>query len=196
MRRTQQDRSSSTREALVTAARELFAARGYQAVPADEIVRSAGVTRGAMYHHYADKQALFRAVVEELEKEITAEVADAFRRAPDVLTGMTAALEVFLDACLRDDVRRISLTDAPAVLGWTTWRAIEAEYGLGLLADVLAEAMAKDVIIQQPVRTLSQLALAAVMEAAHMVAEAEDPAAARVEAQQVLGTWFAALIRR
>ncbi len=196
MRRSQQDRSSSTRADLVAAARELFAARGYQAVPADEIVRAAGVTRGALYHHYADKQALFRAVVEELEREITDEVDDAFRQAPDPVTGMTVALGVFLDACQRAEVRRISLTDAPAVLGWTTWRAIEAEHGLGLLVRILTEAVAEGVITPQPVRALSQLVLAAVMEAAHMIADAEDPAAARAEAQQVLGTWFAALVRR
>jgi AcrR family transcriptional regulator len=196
VRRTQHDRSTSTRAALVTAARELFATRGYQAVPADEIVRTAGVTRGAMYHHYADKQELFRAVVEELEREITEEVAAAFEGAPDPVTGMAAALDVFLTACLRPEVRRISLTDAPAVLGWTTWREIEAEHGLGLLTSILSKAIEDGLLAPLPVRALAQLSLAAVMEAAHMVAEAEDPDTARTEAQQVLGTWFASLVRQ
>lgn len=195
MRRTQEDRSNSTKADLVAAGRELFAARGYQAVPADEIVRAAGVTRGALYHHYADKQGLFRAVVEELEREITSDVDAAFRAAPDTVTGMATALAVFLDACLRDDVRQISLTDAPAVLGWSTWREIEAEHGLGLLVEVLTLGIEEGLIIEQPVRALAQLALAAVMEAAHMVAEADDPVTARTEAQQVLGIWFAALVR-
>ena len=195
MRRTQHDRSSNTRAALVAAARELFATRGYQAVPTDEIVRTAGVTRGALYHHYTDKQELFRAVVEDLEREITAEVAGVLESAPDPLTGMMTALDVFLTACLRPEVRQISLTDAPAVLGWTTWREIEAEHGLGVLTDVLTKAIEDGVITPQPVRALAQLVLAAVMEAAHMVAEAADPAAARAEAQQVLGTWLAALVR-
>lgn len=196
MRRTQQDRSNSTKADLVAAARELFAARGYQAVPADEIVRTAGVTRGALYHHYADKQGLFRAVVEELEREITADVDAAFRRAPDPASGMAVALEVFLDSCMRDDVRQISLTDAPAVLGWAAWREIEAEHGLGLLVDVLTRGIEDGRLTPQPVHALAQLALAAVMEAARMIAEADDPAAARADAQQVLGTWFAALVRR
>lgn len=195
MRRTQHDRSSTTRAALVAAARELFATRGYQAVPADEIVRAAGVTRGALYHHYADKQGLFRAVVEDLEREITDEVATAIEAAPDVVTGMGTALEVFLTACLRPEVRQISLTDAPAVLGWQVWREIEAEHGLGLLVSVLSRAIEDGVVTPLPVRALAQLVLAAVMEAAHMVAEAADPAVARAEAQQVLGTWFAALLR-
>lgn len=196
MRRTQHDRSTSTRAALVAAARELFASRGYQAVPADEIVRAAGVTRGALYHHYADKQELFRAVVEDLERELTAEVRTAFDQAPDPVTGMAAALDVFLTACLRPEIRRISLTDAPAVLGWTAWREIEAEHGLGMLTEVLSRAIDAGLVISQPVRALAQLMLAAVMEAAHMITEAKDPATARAEAQQVLGTWFAALIRQ
>ncbi len=195
MRRTQQDRSTTTRAALVTAARELFATRGYQAVPADEIVRAAGVTRGALYHHYADKQELFRAVVEDLEREITAEVAAALESAPDLVTGMGTALQVFLNACLRPEVRRISLTDAPAVLGWQVWREIEAEHGLGLLTTVLSKAIDDGIVTPLPVRALAQLVLAAVMEAAHMVAEAPDPAVALAESQQVLGTWFAALLR-
>lgn len=193
MRRTQHDRSTSTRADLVAAGRALFATRGYHAVPADEIVRAAGVTRGALYHHYGDKQGLFRAVVEELERELTAEVEAAFAGAPDTLAGMLGALDVFLTACLRAEVRQISLTDAPAVLGWATWREIEAAHGLGLLVDVLSRGMAEGLIVRQPVRALAQLVLAAVMEAARMIADAADPEAARAEAQQVLGAWFAVL---
>ncbi|WP_370963618.1 TetR/AcrR family transcriptional regulator [Amycolatopsis sp. cg9] len=195
MRRTQQDRSAGTKAALVGAARELFAARGYQAVPADEITRAAGVTRGALYHHYGDKQGLFRAVVEEIERELTEEVEVAFDGAADPLSGMLQALGVFLDACLREEVRRISLTDAPAVLGWEVWREIEAEYGLGLLVTVLEQARADGLIVDQPVRALAQLVLSAVMEAARMIAAADDPALTREEVQRVLGGWLGSLLR-
>lgn len=195
MRRTQQDRSNSTKAALVAAARELFAARGYQAVPADEIVRAAGVTRGALYHHYSDKQGLFRAVVEELEREITEEVGAALANTDDPVVAMATALRVFLDACLREDVRQLSLTDAPAVLGWAVWRELEAEYGLGLLVEALTRFMDAGLLVPQPVRALAQLVLSTVMEAARMIAEAEDPAATRAEVEQVLGVWFAALLR-
>src|SRR5919197_3631810 len=104
MRRTQQDRSSSTRSALETAARELFAERGYQAVPADEIVKAAGVSRGALYHHYGDKQGLFRAVFENVERELTEQVATAVADEPEVWQGMLRGLSAFLDACERQDV--------------------------------------------------------------------------------------------
>ncbi|GLY63677.1 TetR/AcrR family transcriptional regulator [Amycolatopsis taiwanensis] len=194
MRRTQQDRSNSTKAALVAAARELFAARGYAAVPADDIVRAAGVTRGALYHHYADKQGLFHAVVEEIERELTAEIDAVLRAAPDPVSGMGESLRVFLDACLRDEVRQISLTDAPAVLGWATLREIEAEHGLGLLVGVLEKGMAQGQVKPQPVRTLAQLVLSAVIEAVRLIADAPDPDLARSEVEQVLATWLAALL--
>lgn len=178
----------------MAAARELFAHRGYQEVPADEIVRAAGVTRGALYHHYAGKQGLFRAVVEQVEGEITAEAEAVFEDAPDPVPGMVAALGVFLDACLRPEVRQISLTDAPAVLGRSAWRAIEAEHGLGLLVRIIERGIADGIIAPQPVRTLAQLVLSTVTEAARLIAEAPDPTVARAEAEQVLGTWFAALL--
>lgn len=179
----------------MAAARELFTARGYTAVPADDIVRAAGVTRGALYHHYADKQGLFRAVVEEIERELTAEIDAVLQAAPDPVSGMAEALRAFLDACLRDEVRQISLTDAPAVLGWATLREIEAEHGLGMLISVLEKGMAEGLIKPQPVRTLAQLVLSAVTEAVRMIADAEDPDLARSEVEQVMATWLAALLR-
>lgn len=194
MRRTQQDRSASTKAALTAAARELFAARGYAGVPADDIVRAAGVTRGALYHHYSDKQGLFRAVVDEIERELTAEIDAVLQVAPDPVSGMAEALRAFLDACLRDEVRQISLIDAPAVLGWATLREIEAEHGLGLLIDVLEKGIAEGQIKPLPLRALAQLVLSAVIEAVRVIADAEDPDLARSEVEQVLATWFAALL--
>lgn len=163
-------------------------------MPADEIVRAAGVTRGALYHHYGDKQGLFQVVVEELELEITTEIETAFESAPDPVSGMLNGLDVFLTACLRDEVRQISLTDAPAVLGWNVWRELEAQYGLGLLVRALEKAMADGLIVAQPVQALAQLVLSAVMEAARMISESDDPASTRADVQQVLGTWFAGLL--
>ncbi|GAB3353765.1 TetR/AcrR family transcriptional regulator [Amycolatopsis echigonensis] len=195
MRRTQQERSDATRAALIKAARDLFGARGYHDVPAEEITRTAGVTRGALYHHFGDKQGLFQAVVEVLERELTAEVSEVLDGAPDPLSGLSSALGVFLDACLRPDVRRISLTDAPAVLGWDAWRDLEAEYGLGLVAEHLAAAREAGLIVDTPVDALAQLVLAAVMEAARMIANADDPDRVRADVQQVFLGWLGGLLR-
>jgi AcrR family transcriptional regulator len=185
-RRSQADRSRSTRAALVETARGLFAERGYANVPADEIVSAAGVTRGALYHHFADKQALFLEVFEELETELSAEVKAAVDAAPDHWTGMVAALSRFLDACQRPEVVRIALTDAPAVLGWQRWREVEARHGLGLITEQLDVAVTNGLLVAAPVPALAQLVLSAVIEAALLIAHAADPAAARAEAEQAL----------
>src|SRR3954452_9827156 len=140
-RRTQASRREATRTALIAAARELFAARGYAAVGTEEIVRGAGVTRGALYHHFPAKPDLFRAVYERVEQELTERIVTEVPLAGDdpvaVLRGGTA---VFLDACLEPEVQRIALLDAPAVLGYEAWREIGERYGLGLIRAALQRA--------------------------------------------------------
>jgi len=193
-RRSHADRSRATRAALIETARRLFAERGYAHVPADEIVTAAGVTRGALYHHYADKQDLFRAVFEELEQEVTAEIAAAIAAAPDPATGMVVGVGRLLDICQRPDVVRIGLTDAPAVLGWQAWREIEARHGLGLIIENLEAAARDGVLVPAPVPVLAQLVLGAVIEAALLIAHATDPQAARADAEQALLTLLSGMI--
>jgi AcrR family transcriptional regulator len=195
-RRSQQERSRSTRAALVGAARRLFAERGYAQVPAAEIVTSAGVTRGALYHHFAGKQELFRAVFEELEGEVTAEITAAISTAPDQPTGMVVGLERFLDVCQRPEVTRIALIDAPAVLGWQTWREIEARHGLGVITDGLEAAAAEGLLAAAPVSVLAQLVLSAVIEAALIIANAADAKAARADAERALLALLSGTVRQ
>jgi AcrR family transcriptional regulator len=192
-RRSQQDRSRSTRAALVATARRLFAERGYAHVPAAEIVTTAGVTRGTLYHHFADKQELFRAVFEELEGEMTAEIAAAIAAAPDRATGLVVGLGRFLDVCQRPEVAQIALTDAPAMLGWRTWRQIEAQHGLSVITHNL-QAAARDGQ-PVPVPVLAQLVLGAVIEAALLIAHAADPKAARADAEQALLALLSGMLR-
>jgi AcrR family transcriptional regulator len=194
-RRSQQERSRATREALVATARRLFAERGYAHVPAEEIVTAAGVTRGALYHHFDDKQQLFRAVLEELEGEVTAEVAAAIAAAPDRPTGMVVGLGRFLDVCQRPEVARVALTDAPAVLGWQAWREVEARHGLGVITRDLQAAAREGLLVDTPVPVLAQLVLSAVVEAALLVAHAADPAAARADAERALLTLLSGMVR-
>lgn len=185
-RRRQQDRTRATRAALIAAARRLFTERGYAAVPAEEIVAAAGLTRGALRHHFGDKRELLRAAFEQLETEITSRVAAAVAGAADSWTAATMGLAAFLDACQDREVIQIALTDAPAVLGWAAWRAIEAEHGLGLISAGLDQAMAEGVIAAQPVNILAHLILSATIEAALLIARAPDPASARADAEQAL----------
>jgi AcrR family transcriptional regulator len=192
-RRRQQDRTRATRAALIRTARQLFAQRGYYAVPAEDIVAAAGLTRGALQHHFGDKQALFRAAFEQLEADISAQLAAAVAGAPDAWAAATAALGAFLDACERPEVIQIALTDAPAVLGWATWRAVEAEHGLGLITVGLGQAMADGVLVKQPVDVLAHLILSAVIEAALLIANAPNHRAAREDAEGTLLTLLAGL---
>ncbi len=194
-RRSQAERSESTRASLTAAARELFAERGYDAVPTDEIVQTAGVTRGALYHHFADKRDLLRAVVEQLEEEMTTEVAAAPAEAADAGSRAFAALGRFLELCQRDEIVRISLTDAPAVLGWAAWREIESRHGLTLISASLTAAAAEGTLTPEPTPELAQLVLSACNEAALMIAHAEDRAAAKATAEQALVALLSGMVR-
>ena len=192
-RRTQEQRSSSTRAALVAAARELFAERGYGDVGTEEIVRRAGVTRGALYHHFDGKRDLLRAVYEQIESEFTERIAAAAPAEASTLELMRSGADTFLDHCLEPEVQRIVLLDAPAVLGWEEWREIGARYGLGLIEGLLVAGMESGEIRRQPVRPLSHVLLGALDELAMLVARSEDPSVARAEAGEVLSSLIEAL---
>jgi len=180
-RRTQAERSATTRAALLAAGRELFAGHGYADAGREDIAERAGVTRGALYHHFANKRDLFFAVVEDVERELTERVAQAAMTVPDPLEMLRVGCDAFLDAALDPAVRRILLIDAPAVLGWQAWRELDERFGLGLVKEVLEQAMAAARIERQPVDPLAHMLLAAVNEAAVYVALADDPATARAE---------------
>jgi AcrR family transcriptional regulator len=187
-RRTQAERSAATRAALIAAARRLFAERGYGAVGTPELVAAAGVTRGALYHQFEGKADLFLAVYEAVERELTERIGAlvAAAGATDPLEALSAGAEAFLDACAEPDVHRIVLIEAPAVLGWDTWRAVGLKYGLGLTEAILRSAMDAGQIARQPVRPLAHVLIGALDEAALYVARAEDPEAAREQMRSVL----------
>ena len=185
-RRSQAARSEATRAVLVSTARRLFAERGYAGVGTEEIVRSAGVTRGALYHHFAGKAELFAAVFEELEREMAERLATRALTRSDPLEALEAGLEMFLHICLEPEVQRIALLDAPSVLGWEAWREIEARHGLGLIELALTNLMEAGRIDPQPVDPLAHAILGSLSEAGLYVARAADVEAARAEMGAVL----------
>ncbi len=182
-RRTQAERSAATREILVTAARKLFAADGFSEVSTQAIVAEAGVTRGALYHQFADKTELFVAVYEQVEADLVGRVAEALgeREPSGPVEAMRMGARLFLDLCAAPDVQRIVLVDAPAVLGWQRWREVGARYGLGVIEAMLTAAIADGAIPEQPVRASAHVLLGALDEAALYVSRAEDPERARDE---------------
>jgi AcrR family transcriptional regulator len=185
-------RSDVTRAALVRAARPLFAARGFAGVGAEEIVRAAGVTRGALYHQFAGKQGLLEAVYEQIEQELLERIASrvAAVGATDALAALAAGAEHFLEACVEPEIHRIVLLDAPSVLGWERWREIGWRYGMGLTEGTVQAAIDAGQIASQPARPLAHLLLGALDEAALFVARAEDRDGARRE----MGAAIAALL--
>jgi AcrR family transcriptional regulator len=174
--------SEATRAALIATARALFAERGYAGVGTEEIVRTAGVTRGALYHHFAGKKELFEAVYEDVERQLVEQIAaSAISSATDPLEALHAGAQAFLDACEDPAVQRIALVDAPSVLGWEQWREIGLRYGFGLVRATVEAAMDAGLIERQPVDALSHLLLGAIDEGAMLIARADDGGTTREE---------------
>lgn len=197
VKRTQTERSEVTRGALIAAARLLFAERGYAGVGTEEIVRAAGVTRGALYHHFEGKRELFEAVYERIEVELAERIAAGAigANAASPLEAMRAGAEMFLAASTEPETQRIVLLDGPSVLGWDRWREIAGEHGLGLIEATLQAAIDDGAIDPQPVRPLAHVLMGALDEAAMLVARAEDPEKMRAEVAATLTTLLNGLSR-
>ncbi|OJZ68774.1 TetR family transcriptional regulator [Mycobacterium paraffinicum] len=187
-RRTQEERSAATREALIAAARKLWGLRGYVDVGTPEIAAAAGVTRGAMYHQFADKAALFREVVEAVEQDVMARmgtlVAESGATTP--ADAIRAAVDAWLEVSGDPEVRQLMLLDAPSVLGWAGFRDVAQRYSLGMTEQLLTEAIRAGEVPKQPVRPLAHVLIGALDEAAMLIATAEDPKRTRRETRQVL----------
>jgi AcrR family transcriptional regulator len=194
-RRTQAERAAETREALIAAARPLFAARGFAEVALEAIVRAAGVTRGALYHHFADKTELFAAVFEQVEGEVATRMGEAIAASnqTDPIEVMRLGADFWLDACSDPEVQRIVLVDAPAVLGWTRWTEIGDRYNTGMVRALLTNAVETGRIPPQPIEATVLTILGAMREATLYVARAEDHDNARQEAGAVMNRLIRAL---
>jgi AcrR family transcriptional regulator len=185
-RRSQAERRDSTRAELIAAGRALFAKHGYDAVSAEQIVAEAGVTRGALYHHFDGKLGLFEAVFLEIEAELVTKFPLDEFLSGDALGALRSGVGKFLTLSLESEVQQIALIDAPAVLGWSRWQEIEAAHGLGLIQAGLDAAMAAGQIKQLPTAELANAVLGSLTESALAVARADDPKAAKKRAEAVL----------
>ena len=187
-RRTQEERSAATRDALISAARELWGARGYAEVGTPEIASAAGVTRGAMYHQFADKAALFREVVEVVEQDVLARmgVVVAESGATTPADAIRAAVDAWLQVSADPEVRQLILLDAPSVLGWASFRDVAQRYSLGMTEQLLNEAIRAGQLARQPVRPLAHVLIGALDEAAMYIATAEDSKRAGRETREAL----------
>ena len=198
IKRTQAGRSAATRAALVAAARPLFTEHGYAAVSTDQIARSAGLTRGALYHQFDGKEELFAAVFEQVESELVARLGAGIGDADptDAVAMLRADIDGWLTACAEPEVHRIVLIEAPAALGWERWREIGRAYGVGLVETAVQTLMDSGAIPPQPVRPLAHVLVGALEEAALYAARAEDREAATAEVREALVALVTGLLVR
>ena len=174
-RETQAARSARTRGALLMAARELFAENGFAATGREEIAERAGVTRGALYHHFASKTELAAAVVEQLEGELVDLVVAAALRGSGVRDQLHRGCRAYMDACAHPSMARI-LADAPAVLGIEACRSLDAESCVPLLEAVFALCAAEGIEVPGDPGVAANLLLGLLNEAAAQIAASPDDA--------------------
>lgn len=187
--------AQATRRALLRAARRQFVRHGYAAAGVDEIAEAAGATRGALYHHFQGKQELFRAVFEELEQELAQRVGVAAEGLESPWDAFRTSVSAFFEACLDPALRRIAFQEAPAVLGWETFREIDAQYFLGGVTLTLETLMEAGVLRRHDLRVLAHLVLGSLTEAAMLIAASADPRATRREAEKAFWSFMEGLRR-
>jgi AcrR family transcriptional regulator len=189
------DQGEQTRAALVRAARKLFR-RGYDAVSTPEIADAAGVTRGALYHHFADKRALFAAVVEAVAADHVAAIQELATAEATPIDGLLAGCRAFLANAQNAEIQRIYLLDAPAALGWDAWREIDSRHGLGSVRDGLHACAEAGLMDAGDVDAVAHLILGALNEAALVLAKAGPKAAIVKSLDQRIESMVRALVTR
>jgi AcrR family transcriptional regulator len=179
---------AATARTLRRQARKLFTKKGYSGVNTEELVESARVTKGALYHHFANKKELYEAVVEDVEQELVEKLdaAGAGRKPWDRLQAMCRA---YLDACRDPALARMLVLEAPVVLGWKTWCNLEQKYEVAAFARCLSEAGA----LSEPAETLAQVILGALTTGARVIATSADPDKARSEVERTIDRLLAGL---
>ena len=189
------EQGQATRELLVRVATRLFAEHGYEGASIEAVLAEANVSRGSLYHHFASKEALFEAVLEAVETRIGEETAAS-------IVGREGATELLRAGCLSwiqlagdPVVQRIVLIDAPAVLGWERWRAIEEQHALGNIKLVMQIAADEGRVPPALVDQFAHILLATINELALLIARSDDTAAAQTDAEVAVDEFLARLLR-
>jgi AcrR family transcriptional regulator len=177
------DQGQATREQLVAVATQLFADRGYEGTSIEAVLEGAGVSRGSLYHHFRSKEALFEAVLEAVEVRVGEETRAAVIDVYDVTAALRAGCLAWVRLARDPVVQRIVLIDAPAVLGWERWRAIEERHALGLLKIAMQAAADEGRVPPDLVDVFAHTLLATMNELALLIVRANDPAAAQRRAE-------------
>lgn len=183
-RRTQAERSETTTDQLISVARGLFATKGFPGTSIQEIVAEAGVTRGALYHHFASKEELFEAVFKREQEAIDDRVREAASRHKGAWRKLKAGCDEFLDASLDPETQRIVLIDGPAVLGSTRWQRSEDSQSIALLKGVIEKAVAEGTLRKRPIMPIVHLLFGALCQAAMVISRSENQEATTRQMRQ------------
>lgn len=159
---------------ILTVAGELFAQKGFAATSMEEVVAGAGVTRGALYHHFTGKKGLFLAVFEQAQRHISKKINEAAQQAPTPWDQLRDGSKAFLGAVMNPSLQRIVLIDGPSVLGWQEWRRLDEQYGLNDLRDGLEALQKLGLLKRLPVEALARLLSGAMNDAALWIVHQED----------------------
>jgi AcrR family transcriptional regulator len=189
------ERGESTRKRLLVVAGELFTERGYEDTPLELVIDRAAISKGALYHHFANKRELYEAVLEDAEARLANAIVLAARGEHDPVEALHAGGRALLRQARDPAIARIVLTDAPAVLGWERWREIDERHSFGILKAGLARTPAAKRLTPRALDTLAHVLLAALIELAMLVARAKKPRAAQRDAQIVLAELLDRLLR-
>jgi len=188
------ERGRATRAHVIKVATRLFAAHGYDGTAVEVVQAEAGVSRGSLYHHFPGKEALFLAVLEEVGVRIAAQGEEAAKGAADPVALLRICGLLWIRNACDPVVRQIALIDAPAVLGWERWRALDEEGPLGLIRDCLAYAAGTGRVEHRHVDAFAHIVLAAANEVALMIARADDPAAALADGESAFAEFLDRLL--
>jgi AcrR family transcriptional regulator len=167
--------AEETRLALIQAGRTLFGTAGFAATKATDIAEQAGVTRGALLHHFVDKEGLFAAVLEALEEKVAARVAARAVAGAGPIDWLRLGFDAFLAECVAPDVTQIMLIDGPSVLGWQAWHEIDSRYGYRPVLDIVRAAAAAGQLEADDPESVAYLLLGALTEAATVIGRSADP---------------------
>jgi AcrR family transcriptional regulator len=178
--------SEATRRALLDSATELFVVQGFTRTSLDEVATKARVTKGAIYHHFPSKQALFEAVSEEVEEKTGAAIIEAAAAQGSTWDGAVAGLDVFLDRCLDPAYQRICFRDGPTVMGFERWWEFGERHVLGLMGGILGLLREEGVIELDEIGTLAELLYGSLSAAALSIARSSDPKTTRNEMRDVV----------
>lgn len=188
-------KGSSTRERIISTARRLFATNGYEGTSTELVLEQSGVSRGALYHHFENKEALFAAVLEAVEIDVANATDRAAKNATDPVEALRSACDAFLELACDPEIRQIVLIDAHSVVGWEKWREIEERHGFGRLKRAFKAIASLGRIHEDTAEMFAHIVLASLIEMAFVIARAPDPIAAARSGRGAMDELLTRLLR-